>query len=114
MKLRHVFLIPVVTLALAAGRLLADDPQPTNGTATTAAVYVPDMTHAAEPMPDGVLAWDSFFHLRPDDQRQMFGVFARHAAPSAVLMFNSGPVYSESVGTYRGAPLSLQPESRRI
>lgn len=58
MKLRHVVLIPVVTLALAAGRLPADDAQPTNGTATTAAVYVPDMTHAGDALPDGVLAWD--------------------------------------------------------
>jgi len=27
---------------------------------------------------DGVLAWDSFFHLNPDDQRRMFDVFAAH------------------------------------
>src|SRR5271166_6116883 len=53
---------------------------------------------------DGVLAWDSFFHLRPDDQRRMFNVFARHATPSAVLMFNSGPAYGEAVGEYRGDP----------
>jgi SAM-dependent methyltransferase len=62
---------------------------------------------------DGLLAWDSFFHLRPDDQRRMFNVFARHAAPSAVLMFNSGPAHGEGVGTYRGDPLyhaSLGPE----
>jgi SAM-dependent methyltransferase len=54
---------------------------------------------------DGILAWDSFFHLTPDDQRRMFDVFARHAAPSAVLMFNSGPVFGESIGAYRGDPL---------
>ena len=24
---------------------------------------------------DGLLAWDSFFHLKPDDQRAMFAVF---------------------------------------
>jgi hypothetical protein len=29
-------------------------------------------------------------------------VFARHAAPGAVLMFNSGPEAGEAVGTYRG------------
>jgi hypothetical protein len=52
-----------------------------------------------------VLAWDSFFHLRPDDQRRMFDVFARHAAPSAVLMFNSGPAHGEAIGEYRGDPL---------
>jgi SAM-dependent methyltransferase len=62
---------------------------------------------------DGVLAWDSFFHLTHDDQRRMFDVFARHAAPSAVLMFNSGPGYGEAIGEYRGGPLyhaSLSPD----
>ena len=54
---------------------------------------------------EGVLAWDSFFHLTPDDQRGMFAVFARHAAPRAVLMFNSGPGFGESIGSYRGEPL---------
>jgi SAM-dependent methyltransferase len=54
---------------------------------------------------DGVLAWDSFFHLTPDDQRHMFEVFARHAAPAAVLMFNSGPEQGEVIGAYRGDPL---------
>ena len=28
---------------------------------------------------DGLLAWDSFFHLNHDDQRAMFPIFARHA-----------------------------------
>ena len=62
---------------------------------------------------DGLLAWDSLFHLTPEDQRRMFGVFARHAAPSAVLMFNSGPDHGEGVGEYRGDPLyhaSLGPD----
>jgi trans-aconitate methyltransferase len=54
---------------------------------------------------DGLLAWDSFFHLKPDDQRRMFSVFVRHAAPSAVLMFNSGPACGEAIGEYRGEPL---------
>jgi hypothetical protein len=52
-----------------------------------------------------VLAWDSFFHLTPDDQRAMFAVFAAHAAPGGLLMFNSGPEYGEAVGSYRGDPL---------
>jgi 2-polyprenyl-3-methyl-5-hydroxy-6-metoxy-1,4-benzoquinol methylase len=54
---------------------------------------------------DGVLAWDSFFHLTPDDQRGMFAVFAAHSAPSAMLMFNTGPRHGEAVGNYRGDPL---------
>ena len=62
---------------------------------------------------DGIVAWDSFFHLTPDDQRRMFDVFARHASPMAVLMFNSGPVDGEVVGSYRSDPLyhaSLSPD----
>lgn len=54
---------------------------------------------------DGLLGWDSFFHLEPDDQRRMFAVFAAHASNSAVLMFNTGPAYGEAIGTYRGDPL---------
>lgn len=61
---------------------------------------------------DGVLAWDSFFHLKPDDQRRMFAVFAAHAGEAAILMFNTGPAFGEAIGSYRGDPLyhaSLDP-----
>jgi 2-polyprenyl-3-methyl-5-hydroxy-6-metoxy-1,4-benzoquinol methylase len=54
---------------------------------------------------DGVLAWDSFFHLKHDDQRSMFNVFAARAAPSAVLLFNTGTAHGEAIGNYRGEPL---------
>jgi SAM-dependent methyltransferase len=66
---------------------------------------------------DGVLAWDSFFHLKPDDQRRMFRVFAVHAAASACLMFNTGPTHGEAIGCYRGSPLyhaSLAPAEYRV
>lgn len=53
----------------------------------------------------GILAWDSFFHLAPDDQRRMFAVFGAHAAPGCVLMFNAGPAAGEVIGRYRGDPL---------
>lgn len=65
---------------------------------------------------DGVLAWDSFFHLCHDDQRAMFGVFAAHAAPGAMLMFTSGPADGEAIGEFEGEPLfhaSLAPEEYR-
>jgi trans-aconitate methyltransferase len=54
---------------------------------------------------DGILAWDSFFHLNPDDQRRMFPVFAEHAAEATILMFNAGPAHGEAIGSYRGDPL---------
>src|SRR5262245_7764160 len=53
----------------------------------------------------GVLAWDSFFHLKPDDQRAMFAVFAAHVASGGLLMFNAGPGHGEAVGSYRRDPL---------
>jgi hypothetical protein len=60
----------------------------------------------------GILAWDSFFHLCHEDQRRMFAVFAAHAAAGAILMFNAGPSKGEAIGSYRGDPLyhaSLDP-----
>jgi 2-polyprenyl-3-methyl-5-hydroxy-6-metoxy-1,4-benzoquinol methylase len=54
---------------------------------------------------DGILAWDSYFHLDPDDQRNMFAVFTEHALPGAMLMFNTGPNHGEAIGSYRGDPL---------
>jgi SAM-dependent methyltransferase len=54
---------------------------------------------------DGILAWDSFFHLDAEDQRRMFAVFTRHAGDGALLMFNAGPAAGEAIGDYRGDPL---------
>ncbi len=53
----------------------------------------------------GLIAWDSFFHLTPQDQRQMFPVFRKHASPKAALMFTSGPRHGEAIGTFEGEPL---------
>lgn len=61
---------------------------------------------------DGLLAWDSFFHLGHDDQRRMFPVFAACTAQGGILMFNAGPAHGEAIGCYRGDPLyhaSLDP-----
>ena len=65
---------------------------------------------------DGLIAWDSFFHLTQDDQRSMFAVFRRHARPGAALVFTSGPRDGEAVGSYCGEALyhaSLAPAEYR-
>jgi cyclopropane fatty-acyl-phospholipid synthase-like methyltransferase len=54
---------------------------------------------------DGILAWDSFLHLCPDDQRRMFPIFGQHAAPNAGLMFTSGTSHGEAFGSYKGEPV---------
>ncbi len=74
---------------------------------------VADMRHLALGRRfDGILAWDSFFHLNHDDQRRMFAVFAEHTSVGTILMFNTGPQHGEGVGEYGGDPLyhaSLSP-----
>jgi predicted TPR repeat methyltransferase len=54
---------------------------------------------------DGILAWDSFFHLDYTAQRQMFAIFNAHASAGAVLMFNAGPEHGEAIGEFGGDPL---------
>jgi len=53
----------------------------------------------------GVLAWDSFFHLTMNDQRLMFARFSEHSLPAAPLMFTTGSVEGEAIGSYCGEPL---------
>ncbi|AQS62318.1 hypothetical protein AGRHK599_LOCUS598 [Rhizobium rhizogenes] len=54
---------------------------------------------------DGLIAWHSFFHLKPEDQRPMFGIFRQHANDGAALMFTAGPGQGEAIGTFQGKPL---------
>ncbi|MBS0223913.1 MAG: class I SAM-dependent methyltransferase [Proteobacteria bacterium] len=65
---------------------------------------------------DGIVAWDSFFHLGRGDQRRMFPLFDRHAAPGAMLLFTSGPSDGVAIGDYKGESLhhaSLDPQQYR-
>lgn len=54
---------------------------------------------------DGILAWDSFFHLCPEDQRKMFSTFKSHAEPGTILMFTSGSSHGEAIGEFQGEAL---------
>jgi SAM-dependent methyltransferase len=65
---------------------------------------------------DAIVAWDSFFHLTPAEQRGMFGTFARHIAPGGMLLFTSGPEAGEKTGELWDEPLyhaSLSPAEYR-
>jgi hypothetical protein len=65
---------------------------------------------------NGLIAWHSFFHLTPDDQRLMFETFNRLAHAGAPLMFTSGTSLGEAIGTFAGQPLyhgSLDPAEYR-
>lgn len=47
---------------------------------------------------DAVIAWDSFFHLPPRDQRAMLATFRRHTRPGALVLFNTGPRQGRALG----------------
>jgi SAM-dependent methyltransferase len=57
----------------------------------------------------GLVAWDSFFHLAPHDQRPMFPVFRDHAGPGALFDSNRTFTWFRAAGRLgervcRGAP----------
>jgi len=54
---------------------------------------------------NGIIAWHSFFHLNPADQRAMFPVFAYLSAPGAPLMFTAGHFSGVAMGEFGGEPL---------
>ena len=61
---------------------------------------------------DGVLAWDSLFHLRHQDQTAMLIRMAGWLAVDGAMMFNTGPAWGEVTGSQFGDSLyhaSLDP-----
>ncbi|MDA8480319.1 class I SAM-dependent methyltransferase [Citrobacter sp. Awk 4] len=65
---------------------------------------------------DGLIAWDSFFHLTQQDQQKMFPIFAQLSHPGSALMFTSGPANGIAMGQFEGEPLfhaSLAPQEYR-
>ena len=65
---------------------------------------------------DIILAFNSFFHLSPEDQRAMFPIFAAHAAPATRLCFTAGPAHGPVWGTVGNSSVyhsSLDPSEYR-
>lgn len=54
---------------------------------------------------DGVLAWDSFFHLTRDEQRQVVPRLLRHLRPGGPLMLTVGPGDGEAEGCVGDEPI---------
>ena len=64
-----------------------------------------------------IIALDSFFHLRAQDQREMFPIFRNHVAQRGLLLFTSGPARGEAIGELYGQRLyhaSLDAEEYRM
>ena len=54
---------------------------------------------------DGIVAWHSFFHLSPAEQRIMFETFKNSLTGGGALLFTSGTDYGVSLGCFEGEPL---------
>jgi SAM-dependent methyltransferase len=65
---------------------------------------------------DGILGWNSFFHLAKEEQRCVLPRLARHLKPGGALMLTVGPRESEAQGHVGDDPVyhaSLAPEEYR-
>ncbi|MGR3515122.1 MAG: class I SAM-dependent DNA methyltransferase [Paracoccaceae bacterium] len=61
---------------------------------------------------DGIIAWHSFFHLTPSEQRAALPKIAEHLRPGGRLLVTIGPKAGEETGTVGGEPVyhaSLSP-----
>jgi hypothetical protein len=64
----------------------------------------------------GIIAWDSIFHLRPEDQAAMVVKVAGLLAPDGAFLFNTGSARDETIGCQFGDELyhaSLAPAEYR-
>ena len=78
MKLKRTALLIAAELILVGTKVIADGPPATGAVVTTPPVYVPDLSHANAPLPDGVLAWDELTKATDAaaDQQQAHFVFS--------------------------------------
>ncbi|MEC3862627.1 class I SAM-dependent methyltransferase [Mesobacterium sp. TK19101] len=61
---------------------------------------------------DGIVAWDSFFHLTGPEQRDVIARIGSHLKPGGSLLLTVGPAAGEVQGTVGGEPVyhaSLSP-----
>lgn len=59
MKLSRFFLCGVAGVVFTTVNLLAANAKPPHAAVTTRPVYVPNLSHAAGPLPHGILTWDA-------------------------------------------------------
>ena len=62
---------------------------------------------------DGIISWDSFFHLNQEEQRQVLILFIDHLTSDGSLLLTIGDKSGEVIGTVEGEEVyhsSLDPE----
>jgi mono/diheme cytochrome c family protein len=94
MKSNRVILGAVIGAVFLAAKLLAGNATPTNAVATTPAVYVPDLSHANGPLPDGVLTWNSLIQATDaaaDQSEAHFTFYLTNVSSGNVVILDVHP-----------------------
>jgi len=89
-----------------------DNTTPTNATTTPTAVYVPDLSHANGPLPDGILAWDELLKSVdvPASQSQAHFVFnVTNISPDNVVVLGAHGSCSCTVTELPPLPWTIPP-----
>lgn len=110
MKIRPFFFCACVAVLFAAAGLYAASE--TSVTVTSTPVYVPDTSHANDPLPDGVLAWASLSQQTnvPDGTEEVHFVFSFTniaTAANVTLVTNSADTAKVTVITNAIAPVPV-------
>ena len=112
MKLGHVLLCGLVGVLFAGTGLFAADGNPTNSASASAAVYVPDVSHANGPLPDGILVWDALSKSMdaPANQAQARFVFnVTNVSPNNVVILGAHGSCSCTVTELPPLPWTIPP-----
>jgi mono/diheme cytochrome c family protein len=112
MKPSHVLLCGLAGLWFAGTGLFAAGDNSTNAVAASAAVYVPDVSHADGPLPDGLLAWDELSKSMdaPAAQSEAHFIFSvTNISPNNVVVLGAHASCSCTVTELPPLPWTIPP-----
>lgn len=114
MKLRRIFVFTLAGIISASAGLFAAGVNSTNDALTTPAVFVPDTSHANDPLPDGVLAWSSLMQATnaAADQNQAHFTFSfTNVSGGNVVILNVHPSCGCTTAELPPVPWTIPPDA---
>ena len=112
MKLNRTVFLVAAGLFLTGATIFAAGQPSTNTIVTTPPVYVPDISHANDPLPDGILAWDELSKSTDAaaDQPQAHFVFSfTNVSPGNVVVLSVRPSCGCTTAELPPLPWTLAP-----
>ncbi|MGD0743973.1 MAG: DUF1573 domain-containing protein [Verrucomicrobiota bacterium] len=99
-------------LFLTGATVFAAEPPSTNAIVSTKPVYVPDLSHVNDPLPDGILAWDAISKTTETtaDQSQTHFVFSfTNVSSGNIVILNVRPSCGCTTADLPPLPWTLAP-----